>query len=121
MTLVERIYDATAKFPTDERYGLTSQIRRAAISVPSNVAEGYCRRATKPYAHHVSIALGSHAELETCLDLAVRLRILAPADHARLETMLRSVGSLLSGPHRSLKEKIEREHTARRRPPSPNG
>ena len=120
MTLVERIYDATARFPTEERYGLTSQIRRAAVSIPSNVAEGFCRRGTKPYANHVSIALGSHGELETCLELAVRLRFMRAVDHARLEDVLRSVGSLLSGLHRSLEDKIKREKAARKQlAPSP--
>jgi len=114
MTLVERIYQATTNFPTEERYGLTSQLRRAAVSIPSNVAEGFCRRATKPYAQHVAIALGSHGELETCLELAVRLKFLAPADYAPLEAMQTSVGSLLSGLHRSLKDKIAREKADRR-------
>jgi len=114
MTLVERIYEATTKFPSEERYGLTSQVRRAAVSIPSNVAEGFCRRGTKPYAQHVAIALGSHGELETCLELGVRLKFLATADYAQLEKMLTSVGSLLSGLHRSLKDKISRDKADRR-------
>jgi len=114
MTLVEQVYKATTKFPAEERYGLTSQLRRAAVSIPSNVAEGFCRRATKPYAQHVGIALGSHGELETCLELAVRLEFLAAADYAQLEAMLKSVGSLLSGLHRSLKDKIAREKAERK-------
>ena len=113
MTLVERIYQATATFPPEERYGLTSQVRRAAVSIPSNVAEGFCRRATKPYAQHVGIALGSHGEVETCLELAVRLKFLPPADYAPLEALLTSVGSLLSGLHRSLTDKIARAKAAR--------
>jgi len=55
-------------FPPKERFGLTSQLRRAAVSIPSNLAEGHCRRKTRVYAHHVSIALGSHGELETLID-----------------------------------------------------
>jgi len=106
MTLVERVYDVTSAFPAAERYGLTSQIRRAAVSIPANIAEGFCRRGTKAYAHHVSIALGSHGELETCLELAVRLQFLRAADAERLDEMLASVGRLLSGLHRSLKDKI---------------
>ena len=113
MTLVERIYKATTKFPTEERYGLTSQLRRAAVSIPSNVAEGFCRRATKPYAPHVGIALGSHGELETCVELAVRLEFLGNTDYAQLEATLTSVGSLLSGLHRSLEDKIAREKADR--------
>ena len=113
MTLVERIYQVTTKFPSEERYGLTSQVRRAAVSIPFNVAEGFCRRKTKPYAQHVGIALGSQGELETCLELAVRRKFLAPADYAQLEAMLTSVGSLLSGLHRSLEDKIAREKADR--------
>ena len=108
MTLVERVYDITSTFPTAERYGLTSQIRRAAVSIPANVAEGFCRSGTKTYAHHVSIALGSHGELETCLELSVRLQFMRAADYERFEQMLASVGRLLSGLHRSLKDKIRR-------------
>ena len=114
MTLVERIYKVTSGFPQSELYGLTSQIRRAAVSVPANVAEGFCLRATKPYARHVAIALGSHGELETCLELSVRLRFLSPADYQTLESTLTSVGSLLSGLHRSLKDKIARERAKTR-------
>jgi four helix bundle protein len=114
MTLVERIYQATSKFPSDERYGLTSQVRRAAVSIPSNVAEGFCRRGTKTYAQHVAIALGSHGELETCLELAVRLKFLPAVDSAPLEQMLTSVGSLLSGLHRSLEDKIARDKVDQR-------
>jgi four helix bundle protein len=78
MTFVEECYKATAGFPREELYGLTSQIRRAAVSIPSNVAEGHCRRTTKVYANHVSIALGSHGEIETCIELAHRLRSFPP-------------------------------------------
>ena len=77
MTLVERCYAATKLFPLDERFGLTSQLRRAAVSIPSNVAEGACRRTTNAYINHVSIALGSHAELETCVEIAFRLSYLS--------------------------------------------
>src|SRR5882757_7910126 len=78
MVLVERCYTISANFPREERYGLTSQLRRAAVSIPSNVAEGHCRRTTKVYANHVSIALGSHGELETCIELSSRLGFLSP-------------------------------------------
>jgi four helix bundle protein len=106
MHLVEQIYKATAAFPRDELYGLTSQMRRAAVSVPSNVAEGYCRRSTKAYAYHVSIALGSHAELETCIELACRLGFFPAEQRGRFEELTGSVGRLLSGLHRSLEDRI---------------
>jgi four helix bundle protein len=114
MTLVERCYEVTSAFPRSEMYGLTNQIRRAAVSIPSNVAEGFCRRKTKAYANHVSIALGSHGELETCLELAARLGFLSHEKLGLLEQMTTSVGSLLSGLHRSLEDKIAREKAASR-------
>lgn len=64
MDLVERIYDVTAAFPADERFGLTSQIRRAAVSVPSNIGEGSRRKKRKAFLNHLDIALGSQAEVE---------------------------------------------------------
>src|SRR4051812_24090611 len=74
MDLVEVVYAVTRTFPRDELFGLTAQARRAAISVPLNIAEGACRRTTGAFLNHVSIALGSHAELETCLEIAMRLK-----------------------------------------------
>ncbi len=116
MNLVEHFYRVTRMFPREEQYGLTSQIRRAAVSIPSNVAEGHCRRTTKVYANHVSIALGSHGELETCVELASRLGFVSPSDRADLDRDIDAVGRLLSGLYRSLEEKIKREDA--RRPPS---
>ena len=80
MDLVEVCYKTTAAFPRAELYGLTSQLRRAAVSIPSNVAEGHGRRTTKAYLNHVSIAIGSHAELATCIELAGRLDFLPPSE-----------------------------------------
>jgi four helix bundle protein len=114
MTFVEECYKATAGFPREELYGLTSQIRRAAVSIPSNVAEGHCRRTTKVYANHVSIALGSHGEIETCIELAHRLRFISSEACVALEQRAAAVGRLLSGLYRSLEEKIARDEARRR-------
>ena len=73
MTLVELVYRDTAAFPREETYGLTSQIRRAAVSVPSNIAEGAARNTTKELVQFLGIGCGSLAELDTQLELAIRL------------------------------------------------
>ena len=73
MDLVEAVYVIVREFPSEERYALSSQVRRASVSVPSNIAEGYGRRSTVDYIRFLQIALGSLYELETQLDLAVRL------------------------------------------------
>ena len=77
MVLVERIYALTATFPKDEVYGLTSQMRRAAVSIPSNIAEGAARGTTKELLHFLRIADSSLSELDTQLELAKRLRYIA--------------------------------------------
>ena len=76
MDLAEYCYKATASFPKSELYGLTGQLRRASVSIPSNVAEGHGRRTTKAYLNHVSIAIGSQAEFATCIELAARFGFL---------------------------------------------
>ena len=105
MALVEQCYRGTASFPRSELYGLTNQLRRAAVSVPANVAEGHCRGTTKAYANHVNIARGSHGELETCIELAFRLGFLPPEDRKRLLAASDSVGRLLTGLSRALARK----------------
>jgi four helix bundle protein len=75
MDLVEAVYRVSAAFPKSELYGLTGQIRRAAVSIPSNIAEGHSRASTKEYLNHLSIAQAPLAELETQLEIAVRLKL----------------------------------------------
>jgi four helix bundle protein len=80
MDIVETVYRVSATFPKSEVYGLTGQVRRAAVSVPSNIAEGHTRASTKKYLNHVSMAQASLAEVETQLEIASRLGYLASVD-----------------------------------------
>ncbi len=80
MVLARLVYKLTVKFPTEERYGLISQMRRAAVSVPSNIAEGQARRGTSEFLQFLSIAEGSLAELDTQLSLSVELGFAQQAD-----------------------------------------
>src|SRR5690625_1902769 len=76
MDLVVDIYTVTTNFPTDEKFGLTSQLRRCAVSIPSNIAEGAGRDSDKEFLYFLSIALGSSFELETQLIISQRLNLL---------------------------------------------
>ncbi len=77
MELVEQVYGLTNLFPKHEIYGLTSQIQRAAVSAPSNIAEGHTREHHKEYLHHLSMAQASLAELATQVEIAARLKYLS--------------------------------------------
>jgi len=76
MDITEKVYQLTKSFPMEEQYGLTSQIKRSSISIPSNIAEGFGRNSTKSYLHFTKIALGSLFELETQLLLANKLNFI---------------------------------------------
>jgi four helix bundle protein len=95
--LVEEVYKATHSFPRDEIYGLTSQIRRAAVSIPSNIAEGQGRRTTPDFLRHLSIAYGSLLELETQILIAIRLRYLTQAKCSEVMRLTAESGRLLNG------------------------
>ncbi len=106
MDWVILVYQETRRFPREEIYGLTSQIRRAAVSVPSNIAEGQGRRSTKEFLNHLAIARGSLFEVETQVKLATRLDYLT---HERTRAILdnsRTVGRLLNGLIRALEKKL---------------
>lgn len=103
MDLVEAVYRITRCFPKDETYGLTNQLRRAAVSVPSNIAEGQGRGIGAEFAHHLRISNGSRQEVETQVLIAERLGFTQSADSKALLVLSQEVGRLLSGLRRSLK------------------
>jgi four helix bundle protein len=97
MDLAEQVYAATKRFPTEERYVLTAQIRKSAVSVPSNIAEGHGIRSDGAFGRHLSIARGSLCELETQLLLSARLGYIDGADSERLAELASEVGKLVAG------------------------
>ena len=104
--LTVKVYKITNSFPKHELYGLTSQMRRASASIPSNLAEGYGRNHTKEYLQHISIAYGSLCELETQLLLAKELGYALKEDIELLLKDASEVGRMLNGLKNSLKIKI---------------
>ena len=105
MAWTAQVYELTRAFPREELYGLTSQLRRAIVSVPSNIAEGWGRGSRKEYAHFVSIAKGSILEAQTLIELARMLGYLAESDSQpvlkemlELERMLSSLRARLTAP-----------------------
>jgi len=102
MDLTVLIYEQAARLPGDERYVLSSQIRRAGVSIPSNIAEGHSCGEEGRYIHHVRIALGSAGELSTELELIVRLKFVSPDDLAATRQQLARTRQMLYGLLRSL-------------------
>lgn len=101
MDLVDEIYKITDNFPGEEKFGLTSQMRRSAISVPSNVAEGAARKSQAEFAHHINIAKGSLSELETQLIISKRQNYIE--DISELVELIAKVSSQLSGLYNHVK------------------
>ncbi len=102
MTMVTEIYELTKQFPSDERFGLTAQIRRAAVSIPSNIAEGHARNSTGEFIQFLGIARGSLAEVNTQLLIAKNLRYVESIE-MQLDAAA-EVGRILNGLMKSLKK-----------------
>lgn len=109
IALVKLIYRLTTHFPTEEKFGLVSQMRRSAVSVPSNIAEGQARRTTPDYVKFVSIAEGSLAELETQLIICIELEYCDSETSTEIFSLMNEVRKMLNALRRSLMEKIGRE------------
>ena len=108
MELVEVVYKVTKQFPKEELYGLTSQIRRAAVSIPSNIAEGHTREHTKEFLHHLSMAQASLAELDTQLELSQRLNYLSEETLTQLSQHMVSLGKQQYALRNALLRRLDR-------------
>ncbi|HLL14823.1 MAG TPA: four helix bundle protein [Pyrinomonadaceae bacterium] len=102
MELVVAVYKLSKNFPKEELYGLTSQLRRAAVSIPANIAEGQGRRSKTEFNQFLGHARGSLLELDTHLELALRLEYISTKEHAPVQEQLREVGRVMNGLMRSL-------------------
>ena len=103
MTLVADVYKITSKLPSEERFGLQSQIRRAAVSIPSNIAEGHSRWYRKEFLHHLSISYGSLAELETQLLIAEKLLFIKQGEVQSVLEKTTEIGKMINGLRKKLK------------------
>lgn len=104
MDLCEAIYKVTARLPKEEVYGLTSQLRRASVSIPSNIAEGFGREQRGSFAQHLRISQGSLKELETQLLICQRVNLIPAEDVDRLLSMADEIGKMTRSLIRSLQD-----------------
>lgn len=104
MELVVAVYSATSRFPQNEQYGLTSQLRRAAVSVPANIAEGAARNGSKEFLHFLGIASGSLSELDTLIELANQLGYLENTEE--ISRKIDDVAGLVMGLASSIRRKL---------------
>jgi four helix bundle protein len=106
MRLTESVYKTTGTFPNKKTYALANQLQRAAVSIPSNIAEGHARSSTKDYLRFISIAMGSLAELETQLELSARLEYIDQPKLGELLAVADELGRMLQGLRKSLHSKL---------------
>ena len=103
MHFVTEVYRSTSCFPKDEKFGLSSQLRRAVVSVPSNIAEGQGRDSAKEFVHHLAFAYGSLMEAETQLQIAANLGYIEQAEVTRLLQNAAEIGRMLNGLSRAIR------------------
>ena len=111
MELVTEIYKQSLLYPKEELYGLTSQIRRSAVSVPSNIAEGYGRRSTGDYTRFLQFSIGSLYELNTQLEIAKNLQYLPPEQFCNLSDCCNEISKMLSALIKSINNKYKTKGT----------
>jgi len=97
MQLVQDVYVLSRRFPDSERFGLASQLRRSATSIPSNIGEGARRKRRRVFLHHLDIALGSQGEVDVQLEIARRLGYISAADYGNVAERINRVGRMLNG------------------------
>jgi four helix bundle protein len=110
MDVTECVYRLTENFPKSEIYGLSSQMRRSAVSIPSNLAEGQGRESSKEFLHFIAISIGSICELETQLLIAHRLNYAPSIDIESIITKLAETGRMIRGLQKSIKAKLVTSH-----------
>ena len=110
MSLAKDVYGLTARFPGDERYGLVSQMRRAAVSVPSNIAEGQARHGTREFLQFLSHASGSLAELETQLLLSVDMKYCSENDVESVAGLISELQKMIAALRRTLDSSLATRH-----------
>ena len=114
---MELVFELTRQLPDDQRFGLTSQMQRSAVSIPSNIAEGHAKRAGKDYRRHLRIAAGSTAELETQIELCVRLKMIRRDQVLSAWSHCQRVAQMLTRLIQSLSRKSPRMPNSDRRTP----
>ncbi len=107
IVLAEDIYRLSSSFPKEEVYGITSQVRRAVVSIASNIAEGAARSTNKDFVHFLYIAAGSASELDTQLEIAQRLGMGEPGSIVDAREKLESVSKMLQGLIRSVRSRLQ--------------
>ncbi|MBK9712038.1 MAG: four helix bundle protein [Kouleothrix sp.] len=107
VVLTKAVYQATGSFPTQEKFGLVNQMRRAAVSIPSNIAEGHARSSTLEYKRFISIAMGSVAELDTQMIISADLGFLDESARDDLLQQLNDIGRMLRGLHQALSRRAK--------------
>jgi four helix bundle protein len=108
MDLVSAVYSLTQNFPDSELYGLSGQLRRAALSVPANIAEGAADRTPSQFANFLATALGSLNEIDTQLELSLRLGFISEAEHLKINSLLDECLAVTYGLRKSILSKIKR-------------